>query len=135
MTAEQPHPRPRPGAPRWVPSPELPQHWPPPLTENDLEEYRRELCAPLVDYERAFVTTMADRYGPDWATNPDLPDEAFTAEIVYDERVNALHDHVERTAGQQLRDAAVQRHLDRAADQLREPTAVNSATEPRGEHR
>ncbi len=86
------------------------------------EDYRAAMCAPLTDYEAVFETVMTARYGPDWATRANLPDEAFTAEVVFTERLSALHDHIDTIAGHQLRNAAVQRHLDRAGRALHRPT-------------
>ncbi len=38
---------------------------------------------------------MTTRYGPDWATRGDLPDEAYTAETEFHQWLNDLLDHID----------------------------------------
>lgn len=49
-------------------------------------------------YDRTVDAIMTTRFGPEWATRADLPNEAYTAEIVFAQWLSNLLDHIDSAA-------------------------------------
>ncbi len=62
------------------------------------EAYQEHVDALIADYRRAVDTIMTSRYGPDWATRGDLPDDVYTAETDFYRWLNDLRDHIDAAA-------------------------------------
>ena len=46
-------------------------------------------------YRRTVDHIMTTQYGPDWATRGDLPDEAYTTELIFSQWLSDLLDHID----------------------------------------
>ena len=62
-----------------------------------------ETVAALADaYHHTVDHIMSNQYGPDWADRGDLPDEAYTTEIIFGQWLSDLLDHIDSTANRRL---------------------------------
>ena len=57
-----------------------------------------QVAALTAAYERTVDAIMTSRFGPHWATRGDLPDEAYTTELVFAQWLSDLLDHIESAA-------------------------------------
>ena len=60
--------------------------------------YDEPVAALTAAYYRTVDHIMTTRYGPGWATRGDLPDDAYTAETVFDRWLSDLLDHIDTAA-------------------------------------
>jgi hypothetical protein len=64
----------------------------------DPNGYDERVAALTAAYHRTVDHIMTTRYGPDWATRGDLPDEAYTTELIFSQWLSDLLDHIDNTA-------------------------------------
>ncbi|MDX6227379.1 MAG: hypothetical protein QOI76_769 [Frankiales bacterium] len=57
--------------------------------------YDKHVAALADAYHRTVDTIMTARYGPGWDTRGDLPDEAYTTEVVFSRWLSDLLDHID----------------------------------------
>jgi hypothetical protein len=60
--------------------------------------YDERVAVLTAAYHRTVDHIMTKRYGPDWTTRGDLPDEAYTTETTFQEWLNDLLDHIDNAA-------------------------------------
>jgi hypothetical protein len=60
--------------------------------------YDERVAALTAAYHRTVDHIMTSRYGPDWATRGDLPDEAYTTETTFHRWLNDVLDHIDSAA-------------------------------------
>jgi hypothetical protein len=81
-------------------------HMPGPTDPNADPAYHAQITALTAAYQRTVDTIMTNRYGPDWASRGDLPDEAYTTETVFKQWLDDLLDHIDTAATPAARVAA-----------------------------
>lgn len=68
-----------------------------PAPSADLGGYDERVAGLTAAYHRTVDHIMTNRYGPDWASRGDLPDEAYTTEATFHQWLNDLLDHIDAT--------------------------------------
>src|SRR4051812_3439989 len=60
--------------------------------------YDERITGLTAAYHRTVDHIMTTRYGPSWDTRGDLPDEAYTTELIFSKWLSDLMDHIDNAA-------------------------------------
>ncbi|BEP13929.1 hypothetical protein acdb102_22400 [Acidothermaceae bacterium B102] len=64
----------------------------------DSSGYDERVAALSAAYHRTIDHVMTTRYGPAWASRGDLPDDAYTTELIFNQWLSDLLDHIDNAA-------------------------------------